>query len=103
MNDYIANGKQILLGRDHIADACDETTAARIASALNLYESGCRDGFEPVAFVDTPSGPVEITNYGDPPPDADDYTLPLAPAGHVCTYGARQETDEHVCTNPRCL
>lgn len=35
MTNYIYCGKQVLHGRSHVADCCDEPTAMLIASALN--------------------------------------------------------------------
>lgn len=45
MSGYAAMGKQVLHGRDHIADARDNETADMIADALNLW---CADDPCPV-------------------------------------------------------
>ena len=37
MGGYHCTGKQVLNGRDHVADAIDNDTAQMIADALNLW------------------------------------------------------------------
>lgn len=73
MGGYHCTGKQVLNGREHVADAIDNDTAQMIADALNLFTSNTDPDFQPVAFVDMQ--PVKI-------------------AGHMI----RREGDEYVCS-----
>lgn len=81
MIGYHSLGKQVLHGRDHVADACDATTAEKIAKALNLFASYPDDDLEPVAFIDTR-------------PMTSGHAIRTEGDEHVCKCGVRWGLDE---------
>jgi hypothetical protein len=94
MTGYTSLGKQVLLGRDHIADAVDPATAERIADALNLWDSGqLADGSQITRIIDTSDMSASAATVASIAEELNGGTrIPGV------RHAVRQENDEYACS-----